>query len=156
MIHRNLGATRHPRRCNDTNGNGKEEEENSHGWSLKCLLKSFSRVFFTNSLALIVSCMLKVILFVLILDSQKLTRAVWPSKYLPAFQLLQETWWDAAFFCITNVHTSLRHSNVISHQKAVTVSTKHPCWTVFCSLACSATAAVSDCFPLKLLRKAVT
>jgi hypothetical protein len=27
MIHRNKGATRHPRRCNGTNG--KEEEENS-------------------------------------------------------------------------------------------------------------------------------
>jgi hypothetical protein len=25
-IHRNQGATRHPRRCNGTNGNGKEEE----------------------------------------------------------------------------------------------------------------------------------
>jgi hypothetical protein len=25
-IHRNKGATRHPRRCNGTNGNGKEEE----------------------------------------------------------------------------------------------------------------------------------
>jgi hypothetical protein len=27
MIHRNQGATRHPRRYNGTNGNGKEEEE---------------------------------------------------------------------------------------------------------------------------------
>jgi hypothetical protein len=26
MIHRSKGATRHPRRCNCTNGNGKEEE----------------------------------------------------------------------------------------------------------------------------------
>jgi hypothetical protein len=26
MIHRNQGATRHPRRCNGTNGNGKEED----------------------------------------------------------------------------------------------------------------------------------
>jgi hypothetical protein len=27
MIHGNQGATKHPRRCNGTNGNGKEEEE---------------------------------------------------------------------------------------------------------------------------------
>jgi hypothetical protein len=27
MINRNQGATRHPRRCNGINGNGKEEEE---------------------------------------------------------------------------------------------------------------------------------
>jgi hypothetical protein len=27
MIHRTQGATRHPRRCNGTNGSGKEEEE---------------------------------------------------------------------------------------------------------------------------------
>jgi hypothetical protein len=40
MIHRNQGATRHPRRCNGTNGKEKEEEYKLYTFSIYNVLQA--------------------------------------------------------------------------------------------------------------------